>query len=255
MKVFLNFIKKKFYELPGVKTMFFSFMKHYGFTENIINKINDFLSNLQIDIHYINLENPREKPEDISKKFLAYGDEFSNYAYEFHLKDDIFNIDRDINIIKNIFKEAKKAGVYVGITFTNTTNIVSRFYGTVHICHAIYAIPIDSKKFLIRNSWGNTDTNIIVKFEDLINFNTIRIYFLYFNYQNREKKTRKFHAIKEPKQSSKSRKFKKHYGMFSSKEKSESSKVLKKKEPTPPPFSRKGFNNKPQEELFGLLNI
>jgi hypothetical protein len=56
----------------------------------------------------------------------------------------------------------------------------------------MYAIPVDNEKFILKNSWNDKNTDKIIYFRDLLNYeSTITIHYLYFNYNNLEKKTRK----------------------------------------------------------------
>jgi len=196
IEIFFEYIREQRYYEEENNTKIITFMSQFGFTENVINTIFDFLSNLQIDIYYTKSENPREKPEDNTIKFLYYAENNYNTLVEKIELGKLFElangdtIDNDIYIIKNIFKEAKKAGVYVGINFEYTEDLISNISST-HACHSIYAIPIDNEKFMIKNSWGNEYTNIILRFEDLRNYHNVHFYLFYFNYQNKKRKTRK----------------------------------------------------------------
>ena len=91
--------------------------------------------------------------------------------------------EKDIIIAKRIFEEARKQGLYLLLSFSNINKLLYNENSVSSNAHLMYAIPIDNKKFLLKNSWGDSDTDKIIYFEDLLDYDSlIKIYSLLFDH-------------------------------------------------------------------------
>jgi len=156
--LFLDFIND-YIEITDDIYLFFNL---FGYSHILVDYILNFLYNLNL------------KNSDTLKRF--------NYEYI----DNVDNIDN--NLIKSIFKRARKQGLYIYISLTTTREDVLPYIYNRGL-HAMYAIPTE-EGIILKNSWGNNETDIFVEYDDLRkNYKDIILFSPYFNYNNPTMKT------------------------------------------------------------------
>jgi len=160
----------------GIEERIYEFFIHFGYSKELVDYITIFFIKLGLKLFYGRSLLPDNKPTNLNKRFL------------FFFKENITNIDE----IKLLFRDAKQQGLYLIMTFSNVRKLLEIPFAQTHITHAMYAIPVDNEKFILKNSWNDKNTDKIIYFRDLLNYeSTINIHYLYFNYNNQEQKTRR----------------------------------------------------------------
>jgi hypothetical protein len=152
----------------------YPFFELFGYSRNLVNYIFSFLFNLKINLKKINLNGTDANsifkiPRNIDNRFL----------FIFITLDiDISNIE----LLKSIFENARKQGLYLYLNIGNLEYIFPERRFLPDAVHGMYAIPVNDERFILKNSWDDIDTDIIIKFNDLLyqNCNISLIYF-YFN--------------------------------------------------------------------------
>jgi hypothetical protein len=129
-----------------------AFFNDFGYSYNLVKYISKFLVNLKLQELNINI----------------------NFS--------LISKEKDIILAKHVFEEARKQGLYLLLSFSNINKLLYNENSISSSAHLMYAIPIDNKKFLLKNSWGDSDTDKIIYFEDLLEYESlIKIYSLLFD--------------------------------------------------------------------------
>jgi hypothetical protein len=152
----------------------YPFFQIFSFPLELLNNITIFL--VQLDLKLFT--------QSVSPSFIEMMPETSYTGYNcFYYFKRYEKSKLNLNEVKQLFAYAMRYKLYVYFSIDNTKVMFQTLEKEEkeeeeeeevigeHPAHAMYAIPKDGESFILKNSWANVKTDIIVTFTDLIDIN------------------------------------------------------------------------------------